>query len=251
MQLRLGLRHRAEQWQWSHQRTTLNFIPSGVSTGPLVSCADNGGSTKTDCTVSAVTGSGANQRVAVWNAAGTINSDANLLYDGTTFTVGGGTDGARGVTLNYNTVGLSNTAASTAGLRADASGNPYWVKPTGSAQPLFRTDSSAINLLAPAAGDSGKIGFEIPQNATITRVYCATDTGTLQGLQLAKRTEPAFTGGTSALTAADCTPTGVSYTITSSAVTAQQFLAPTWTGVLNTPTALPTAVHIVVEYTIP
>ena len=229
------------------QRTTLNFIP-GTSTGTIVSCVDNSGSTKTDCTINAVTGSGASTRVSLWNGTGTVTSDANLTYSGNTLSVGGASDGARGLTLVDNTSGSTLTSPSAGSLALmSKNGIPYWVNSSGTAIPLTRTDSSAINLLAPAAGDSGKLGFEIPQNATVTRVYCATDTGTVTSLQLAKRSEPGFSGGTNMLTAADCTSSGVSYTITSAAVTARQFIAATWSGVASSPTA----VHIVVEYTIP
>ena len=233
------------------QRGTINFIP-GTGSGTIISCVDNGGSTRTDCTVNAVTGSGANTRLAYWNAASTQTSDANLTWNGTQLSIANSScSGSCGVSVNYNSGTPTNSTASTVAIGSDNAGILYSVTNGGTAFPLNkRTESSAINLLAPAAGDSGKLGFEIPSAATLTRVYCATDQGTVQGLQLVKRAEPGFSGGSNTLTAADCTPTGVSYTITSSAITARDFLVGTWTGVSNSPTALPTAVHIIVEYTI-
>jgi len=70
------------------------------------------GTGQTTFSATGITGTGANDRLAVWSGTGTQDSDSNLTWDGTTLTVSGtisGADLATGVTIDSNTI-LRGTA---------------------------------------------------------------------------------------------------------------------------------------------
>jgi len=65
------------------------------------------GTGQTTFSATGITGTGANDRLAVWSGTGTQDSDSNLTWDGTTLTVSGtisGADLATGVTIDSNTI---------------------------------------------------------------------------------------------------------------------------------------------------
>lgn len=146
------------------QRTTVNFTGAGVT------CVDNGGATRTDCTIpggGSTSPGGADTQVQ-FNDGGAFGGDAGLVWNKTTndLTVTGGT-----VTVVNSDTGHAVNAQSTGNTSAVA-GILGEVFVTG--DPTITDFAIGVDAEATASQDSGTL-------ADLVAVYVLTDNGAAAG----------------------------------------------------------------------
>jgi hypothetical protein len=112
----------------------------------------------------------------------------------------------------------------------------------------FRTRTCTYNIPDPVATDSGKFKCQVPVASTITYVSCQTDAGSVATVNINKRaSSTSNTSGTDAMSSSlTCSSTLSTGTITSSAITARDWLTVT----MGTVTSAPAILSISVEYTV-
>lgn len=136
------------------QRAVINFTGAGIS------CVDNSGSLRTDCTVAAstISGSGTATHIPQWTA-GTVLGDSNFIVSGDTLQSGG----VSTFTINSPTVGSGSAKAilitsgpSTSGSSSDSSGA---VTLSSSSAGASGNSSGTVSVRTGAAtGGSGNSG---------------------------------------------------------------------------------------------